>query len=367
MVTISLCMIVKNEEDVLERCLSSVQSLVDEIIIVDTGSTDKTKDIAVKFTDHVYDFVWNDDFAAARNISFEKATMNYCMWLDADDVILEKDQAELKAVKAKMTGSEDIVMLPYHTAFDEKGNPTFIYYRERIVKNCGRFLWEGEVHETITPSGQVRYENAAVTHKKMKLGNPDRNLRILEKKKNSGTPLSPRQKFYYGQELYFHQQYENARLALEDFLDDDGGWLENKLEACGLIANCYNQMGNPEQAAKILAESLLLDMPRAELCCQLGEYFLKKEKFLQASFWYEVARNRTPNPKSGGFVRMEYYGYIPNIQLAVCYDRLGQWEKAKMFNECAAVFKPDSEAVKQNRIYFENKLKEIKGESINEL
>ena len=70
MITISLCMIVKNEEAVLARCLDSLRGLMDEIIIVDTGSTDNTKEIALKYTDKVYDFSWGDDFAAARNFSF---------------------------------------------------------------------------------------------------------------------------------------------------------------------------------------------------------------------------------------------------------------------------------------------------------
>ena len=77
MITISLCMIVKNEEKNLERCLSSYAPLMDEIIVVDTGSTDKTKEIAAKFTDKIYDFTWINDFSAARNFSFEKANCNH--------------------------------------------------------------------------------------------------------------------------------------------------------------------------------------------------------------------------------------------------------------------------------------------------
>ena len=79
MVSVSLCMIVKNEEDVLERCLESAAGLVDEIIIVDTGSTDRTRKIAARFTDKIFDFSWRDDFSAARNASFSHASMDYCI------------------------------------------------------------------------------------------------------------------------------------------------------------------------------------------------------------------------------------------------------------------------------------------------
>ena len=76
MITISLCMIVKNEEKKLERCLSSYAPLMDEIIVVDTGSTDKTKEIASRFTDKIYDFEWINDFSAARNFAFSPSSVN---------------------------------------------------------------------------------------------------------------------------------------------------------------------------------------------------------------------------------------------------------------------------------------------------
>ena len=72
MITLSLCMIIKDEELVLDRCLKSIYDAVDEIIIVDTGSTDNSKNICKNYTENIYDYIWNDDFSAARNFSFEK-------------------------------------------------------------------------------------------------------------------------------------------------------------------------------------------------------------------------------------------------------------------------------------------------------
>ena len=95
-ITISLCMIVKNEERTLARCLESVADLMDEIIIMDTGSSDRTMDIAAMYTDQVYTYVWNEDFAAARNESFARATQEYILWLDADDVLLPRNGQSLR-------------------------------------------------------------------------------------------------------------------------------------------------------------------------------------------------------------------------------------------------------------------------------
>ena len=83
MSTLSLCMIVKDEETVLPRCLESVQGLFDEIVVIDTGSTDQTREIARSFGAEVFDFQWRDDFSVARNFSFSKATGDYLFWMDA--------------------------------------------------------------------------------------------------------------------------------------------------------------------------------------------------------------------------------------------------------------------------------------------
>ena len=90
-ILISLCMIVKNEAPRIERVLNSVKDFADEIIIVDTGSNDNTKELASKFTDKIYDFEWVEDFSRARNFSFSKANGEYIMWLDADDDIEQED------------------------------------------------------------------------------------------------------------------------------------------------------------------------------------------------------------------------------------------------------------------------------------
>ena len=100
MPSISLCMIVKNEERNLPRCLDSVQDLVDEIVIVDTGSSDATRAAALRYTHRVYDFPWRDDFAAARNFAFDQGTMDYLMWLDADDVLEEADRERFRREKS---------------------------------------------------------------------------------------------------------------------------------------------------------------------------------------------------------------------------------------------------------------------------
>lgn len=350
--TISLCIIVKNEEDVLARCLTSAADLVDEIIIVDTGSTDRTKEIASGFTKHIYDFPWIDDFSAARNFSFSIATMDFCLWLDACDVLLENDRNTFRKLKEALTHNLSVVMMKYSRSLDEQDNHAFANYRERIVRNRAGMIWEGAVYEAIQPLGQVIHSECAVTCRKLRSSDPDRNLRIFEKQLKNGVALEPRQQFYFGLELYYHKRYEDALQVLKAFLDGGRGALENNIDACRHCAYCYYGLKQDGAALLSLFRTLELDLPRAKVCCDIGKHFLDRTRYAQAVFWYTLALSSKREDGHDGFTSPDCYGYLPCIQLCACYIQLGDSERAIRFNELAAGFKPDSEAAAHNRLFF---------------
>lgn len=361
MVKISLCMIVRDEEDVLQRCLESIADCVDEIVIVDTGSVDKTKEIARKFTDKIYDFLWIDDFSAARNFAFSKGTGDYLMWMDADDVFPEGEKRKLLDLKEDLEEHPcDMVMMLYDAGFDERENPTVSYYRERLMRRSEQAKWVGCVHEVIPPFGELRYEEIHFEHRKEKAEYSDRNLRIYEKMLQRGQKFDPREWFYYGRELYYHRQYEKAVQVFLSFLADEAGWLENKLEANRYLSYCLSALGKDEEAFDALLQGLKLAPPTGEHCCDMGKYFYEREHWEQAIFWYENALRAERRTKQGAFVQEECYGFLPCIQLCVCYDRLGDFERAKMYNEMAGVFRPEDLAVAQNKKYFAQLFREMK-------
>ena len=353
MATISLCMIVKNEEAVLSRCLDSIKDGVDEIIIVDTGSSDATKEIAARYTDKVYDFEWIDDFAAARNFSFSKASMDFAMWLDADDIFTDKDRESFIALKNSIPETIDVVMMRYNTAFDEQGNPVFSYYRERIIRRSIDYKWKGRVHEAIVHSGKSMYSEVAVTHKSIKTTYSDRNLRIYEKQSESGEEMAPRDIFYYGRELYYHKYYDKAKMVLTGFLLSGRGWIENNIEACKILSYCNSETGDIFGAMNSLTASFRFDTPRAEICCEIGRLFMSENNYRLAAYWYEFALKIPRNDAGGGFVSEDCYGYLPCIQLCVCYDRLGERKKAEEYNKLAGSYRPFSPAYLSNLKYFE--------------
>lgn len=353
MITISLCMIVRDEEQTLARCLRAARPVADEIIVVDTGSADKTPEIAAQLADKVLHFTWIDDFAAARNFSFEQASCDYCMWLDADDVLPRQSVDALLRLKREMDGETDVVMLPYHTAFDGEGNATFTYYRERLVRRQKGLRWVGAVHEVIPPQGKVLYFDAPVEHRKVKAGDPGRNRRIFENILRRGGTLDARQRFYYARELLDGGEYDKAAPLFEGLIDAREGWTPNLIEACRQLARCRRAQGLDDKVLPALLEGLAFGPPRAELCCDLGGYFLEAGMLDAAAFWYETALQRPEDDKSGGFVNRDCRGYIPLMQLCLCYDRLGQRDKAAQYNERAGQLKPNDPAYLHNKKYFE--------------
>lgn len=351
MKTISLCMIVKDEEAVLPRALSCAKEFADEIIIVDTGSKDKTVERAKEFTDLIYSFEWEDDFSKARNFSFSKATMDYQMWLDADDVILPQDIEKLINWKNSEL-SPDVVMLPYHTEFDASGQVTFSYYRERLLKKSMGFKWHGAVHEAITPRGNIEHLDAAILHRKEKAADSYRNLRIFEKQLREGATFSPREKFYFARELYYHNCYFQAAEYFHDVAQNASAWIENRIEACRMLYKTYLSLNQDKKAISALLSSFEIAPPRAEICCDIGEYFFNIKDYHTAVFWYRLATTLPRNDRSGAFVFPDCYDFIPYLQLCVCYDRLGDIPNARLYHQKAASCKPSDPAIIYNEAYF---------------
>lgn len=348
--TISLCMIVKNEEEVLERCLNSVKKLVDEIIIVDTGSIDNTKKIAQKFTNNIYDFVWINDFSAARNFAFSKATKKYIMWLDADDVLPIKTLNILLKLKENLCS--DTYMVKYQIPINEKNN--FYFYRERILKNTPKAYWQGAVHECIVPFGKIEFVKEPIIHKKEKNSDPKRNLKLY-KYTLKQRALSPRETYYYGRELYDNAQYKQAINVLKKFLQKPT-CTENLIDALLIISNCYEKLGERQHQISYLTKILEIDVPNANVCCKMGDYFLTIKNYNVADFWYKQAIKSKKQESLIGFINDVYYNYYPYLQLCVLNYYLGDYKKSLEYNNKAGLFL-ESEAVKENRKLLNRLLK----------
>ena len=214
--TFSLCMIVKNEEKVLARCLDSICDLMDEIIIVDTGSKDRTKEIASRYTELVYDFAWTGDFSQARNFSFSKATGDYIYAADADEVIDEENRKKFRALKESLLPGVEIVQMYYGNQLSQRTVYNFDReLRPKLFKRVRNFQWIEPVHETVRLLPVVYDSDIEITHLPGE-GHGARDLRIFAGMTERGEALSPRLLNLYARELLISGSREELQRA-EDF------------------------------------------------------------------------------------------------------------------------------------------------------
>lgn len=351
--TLSVCMIIKNEEDTLQRILSQVKEFADELIIVDTGSTDNSIEIAKSFTDKVFcmQFV---DFSTCRNYSLAKATCDYIMWLDADDFIPAESIAQLKDLKNSLD-NVDMVMMPYQTAFDEEDNPTFTYYRERIFKRDKGYTFQGAVHEAITPSGNIVYKDIPIRHKKTKPATPLRNLNIYQNLIAKGLILNNRELFYYANELYYNNMHLQALTIYKTLQNKRDVFMPNLIQS---FINCSNIMldyGEYNQAFDFATKPLMYILPTPTIYCQIGYVLHKWKKYNLSNYYYSLATTCKENDALA-FVNTDYQEFVPYLQIALNYYLMGDMDNAVKYNSMALEIKPYSTIAKENqKIYLANK------------
>lgn len=122
----------------------------------------------------------------------------------------------------------DVVMMKYAVGYDGDGAPSFFFYRERLLRRCGKAVWKGRIHEAVEPFGKVVREDIMIEHRKVGTGDPDRNLRIFEQMLREKGKLSPRDQYYYGKELYYHRRYRDAASVFSEYLELPDGWREDR-------------------------------------------------------------------------------------------------------------------------------------------
>jgi glycosyltransferase involved in cell wall biosynthesis len=221
---LSLCMIVKNEEDCIERCLQSVKDIVDEMIIVDTGSTDRTRAICSSFGAKVYDFAWSGSFAAARNHSLEQATGDWILWLDADEEVDPADGQKLRDIL--QMDSYDVVLLHLVNYYGKQAEEEKVFNmaQHRLFRNHKGFKFTNHIHEVLDLEGVFVTEEEKkrmglvpikvyhygyldpITAQKNKF---QRNVEMLQKELQE-PDYDPWVLYYLASEYYGAQEYDTA-------------------------------------------------------------------------------------------------------------------------------------------------------------
>jgi tetratricopeptide (TPR) repeat protein len=348
---VSLCMIVRNEEENLPACLISVADLVHEIIIVDTGSTDRTKEVAAQFGARIVDFVWVDNFAAARNESLRHARGEWILWMDADDRLDDHNRERLRQLFARLADENaayamKCLCLPNPVT----GRATQVDH-VRLFRNDPRLRWCYRVHEQILPAlveavSDIRWSNVVIRHTgyqdpALRARKLERDLRLLRIELEEH-PEDPFVLFNLG--AVYREQGRLAeaipffRRSLER--SEPRASIVPKLYA--LLAQSYHQVGDIEQALEAVRQGRSLYPTDVELLFQEGVIQKERGDLAGAEKSWRAALSTAPSPHFGS-VDVGLRGHLTCHNLAVLCEQQGRRAEAEKFWRLALDDRPGYE------------------------
>lgn len=255
---ISAVLIVKNEEKMLEACLASLAG-VDEIVVCDTGSTDRTIDIATPYAHTLVTFPWCDDFAAARNFAKSHATGSWVLSIDADETL---EEGGIDKIRDAVTNAEHLVSFAVRLVAQGSGHQHWVprLFRKEID-------WVGRVHELPAVTAQMGVDTSITygyspAHEQ----DPDRVLRILSDIANP----TPRDLYYLAREFYYRGQWDDAIATLDKYMPV-ATWMPERADAWLMMARCLWQLNRGDEARTACSQAIINNANFREALAFMGE------------------------------------------------------------------------------------------------
>lgn len=331
---ISICMIVKDESEVLEKCLESIKGYNYEIIIVDTGSTDNTKEIAKKYTRNVFDFDWCNDFSKARNFSVSKASSDFILVLDADEIILNLDKKELE--KIIMKNSKDVGRVLRKNEYLRENNKfTYNEYVNRLF-NKNQYEYDGIIHEQITSKDNKTYRtyNLPIVLKHLgydteeisRKNKVNRNIALLNESLRAEGD-DPYIYYQLGKSFYMNGNFIDAKINFEKALNFN---LDTKFEYVQDLIESYGysliNLGEYKDSMKFLN---LYDefKSSADFIFLIALIYMNNGLFHEAITEFERAKSMKACKMEGA------NDYLASYNIGVILECLGNEEKALEYYE----------------------------------
>jgi len=323
-------MIVKNEEEILEKCLEQIKDIVDEFVIVDTGSTDGTKEIIKKYGP-LYEVPF-EDFVTTKNKALELATGEYVLWMDADEILYEgKDILKIHAEE----GNYDAVTTRITEGPPDYSMVSMQYDRARMWRR-GTFKFVGPgVHEVAVGEGKtikdarifVRHEHLKKDKANTGRGRFEKYVTLLKDSISRGNDLY-RAWFYLGRTYKDLNSPLDAIDAYIEYLNLPSlSFTDEVWQAHYDIACCYKINGEYDKAIKWLMKAIDVDEDRSEAYCLLGDLYFQRQEYNEAISWYKKAIRDIPQDVTL-FLSPIYYSIYPKDQLVLCYYFSNNFDKA---------------------------------------
>ncbi len=348
--TLSLCMIVKNESKYLSKAVNSVRSIVDEIIVVDTGSEDDTVDVAKSLGAKVFFYEWNDDFSAARNFSISKATSDWILVLDADESVSEKDlpkirkflnlreNAAYRFMQRSYLDDAGVVGWKPNDGADDEGRGYGGYFDSpltRLFRNGCGFKFSGKVHEVVEPSILRKGKNIITTNipihhfgkvrSERKMAEKGELYLNIGKEKIKREPDNPNAYYELGAQCFELNMFGEAKKYYEKALEIDSRHYRALCDL-GLITA---REGDYFKAEELLLKSIEINENYVSAYINLGIVCKELGKFDEAEKYLEKALKLDPKNVSA-------YKYLGKL-----FYKTGLYEEA--FNAFSKMKKYSSE------------------------
>lgn len=335
MSTISLCMIVKNEARRLRTCLDSYLPIADEIIIVDTGSSDNTVEIANEYTDHVYSFPWSDDFSKARNYAFSLCTCDFIYSADADEVLDQDNLVKFQSLKENIHPEVDIVTMKYINVNGIKSvyNSTS-ELRPKLFRRLRTWTFISPIHETVRLTPLTYDSDICILHIQESEHN-HRDFSIYLKALDSGNKLEKYVVRMLCEQLYKTADFDDLTKLLPYFdkyiipeygtVDDLAMPILIAMLRITRVLNLTNRFYTYSVNSVLECASCI----SSEICIEIGSYQEALKNYDEALFWYIKASN------SDCCLDIVSSGETAFLSAARILHMLGQDQKAKEYEDLA--------------------------------
>ena len=346
---LSVCMIVKNEEKVLERCLRSIHGIADEIIVVETGSTDKTKEIALQYTDKVYDFEWANDFAKARNYAASKATGEWILAIDADEYV-DRDQFEKFKEQLKTDPPNlEINAVEIISFVGRKAEFTFKNLHARFYKNNSKIKYFRPIHEDLKYIDDREYQLGVVDLQLFHSGYMKGTIQEKEKsKRNLPLLLNLENKksidyFYIGNEYRNLGDLDKAILYYQKaYKERESDQAEYILQLLIFLIDALYKKKRYREALEVIQSCEIAYPKLADFKYYKGLIYQAQNKYNKAKSIFEhiLSNKYRLSARSE-----EFKEYAPLVNLANIYEEKGNLHKAVEYYSKALSINPSKDAM----------------------
>lgn len=343
---ISICIIVKDEEENIKICLDNLVKLEYEIIVIDTGSTDNTISVVRQYTDKVYDFTWCDDFSAARNFAIEKCTKEYILMVDSDEFLIEYHKQELEALL--MSHPRSVGRIHINNIFVRNGMAHSS--RELVSRLFSKnyYSYTGKIHEQIVVLTEEEYPAYIVPLFFDHVGyNGDENNRKKKAQRNIQMLLrsliedgdDPYTLYQLGKGYYFQENYKEAADYFGRALGYD---LNPKLE---YVIDMVEMYGYSLINSNQLEHALLMENIYDEFSHSADFVYMMGFIYMNCGMFQEAIREFSRALQYKNCKVLGVNSYLSLYNVGVIYECIGDKEKAIIYYKQCGSYEPAKDGI----------------------